>query len=67
MSHVTMMCIFDELVLGEKKGNYHGKLEAAKRKTKSSVLDRPSICTKSSVFILLLPSCSLLMKIVLMT
>jgi hypothetical protein len=38
---------------------YHGKLEAAKRKTKSSVLDRPSICTNSSVFILLLPSCSL--------
>ena len=41
---------------------YHGKLEAASRNTKSSDRARPSICTSSSVFIRLLPSCSLLQK-----
>ena len=39
---------------------YHGRFEAAKRNTKSSDRAKPSICTKSSVFIRLLPSCSLL-------
>lgn len=38
--------------------HYQGKLEAANTKTRSSDLARPSIWTSSSVFILLLPSCS---------
>ena len=41
---------------------YHGKLEAASTKTRSLDLANPSIWTNSSVFILLLPSCSPLPK-----
>ena len=41
---------------------YQGKLEAAKRNTRSSDLANPSICTNSSVFMRLLPSCSLLQR-----
>ena len=43
---------------------YHGRLEAAKRKTRSSVFAKPSICTNNSVFIRRLPSCSLLIYII---
>lgn len=39
---------------------YQGRLEAANRNTRSSDLANPSICTNSSVFMRLLPSCSLL-------
>ena len=46
-------------VLGRKGATHQGMLEAARRKTRSSDLDSPSICTSSSVFILRLPSCSL--------
>ena len=38
--------------------SYHGRLEAAKTNTRSSERASPSICTRSSVFILRLPSCS---------
>ena len=41
---------------------YHGRFDAANRKTKSSDLESPSICTSNSVFILRLPSCSPLQK-----
>lgn len=41
------------------KHTHQGRLEAAKRKTRSSDLARPSIWTRSSVFMRLLPSCSL--------
>lgn len=60
------MCIFDEFVLGEKKGNYYGKFEVVKRKIKLLVLDRLFICIKSFVFIFLFFLCFLLMKIDLM-
>lgn len=42
--------------------SYHGRLEAAKTNTRSSERASPSICTRSSVFILRLPSCSPLEK-----
>ena len=38
---------------------YQGMLEAARRKTRSSLFAKPSIWTNSSVFIRRLPSCSL--------
>jgi hypothetical protein len=43
---------------------YHGRLEAASTKTRSDDFARPSICTNSSVFILLLPSCSPLCDVI---
>lgn len=39
---------------------YHGRLEAARTNTRSSDVASPSIWISSSVFILRLPSCSLL-------
>lgn len=46
---------------------YHGKLEAASTNTRSSDRARPSIWINSSVFILRLPSCSLLKNTKLVT
>ena len=40
------------------KSAYHGKLEAARTKTRSLDFASPSICTSSSVFMRRLPSCS---------
>lgn len=41
---------------------YHGRLDAAKTNTRSSERANPSICTRSSVFIRRLPSCSPLQR-----
>jgi hypothetical protein len=51
---IVILCVFIK-----RNKIYQGMFEAAKRNTRSSLFAKPSICTSSSVFILLLPSCSL--------